>query len=209
MTKNSIAIAGIHTGVGKTIASAVIAEALGADYWKPVQAGLEECDTDRVRQLLTDGHMRVHPEAVRLLRPLSPHAAAEAEGIAIDFTRFHWPQTGKPLVVETAGGLLSPMSATTTMADFIAYYHLPVVLVLQHYLGSINHTLLSLEVLKSRKIPLLGVVISGPENESSESFIAGYGAITEFAHIPYLAVVDQPAVSQCAAQIRERARKYL
>src|SRR5580698_5854564 len=122
LMNRSIAILGIHTGIGKTIASAVIAEAIAADYWKPVQAGLEERDTTLVAQLLTNGKERVHPEAITLSRPMSPHAAAAAEGIEIDYTSFQWPHTEKTLIVETAGGILSPMSSTTTMADFVAYY---------------------------------------------------------------------------------------
>src|ERR1700679_2988322 len=127
----SIAILGIHTGIGKTIASAVIAEAIGADYWKPVQAGLEERDAALVTQLLTNGKERVHEEAIKLLRPMSPHAAAEAEGIEIDYTQFKWPETNKTLLVETAGGILSPMSSTTTMADFVSHYQLPAILITQ------------------------------------------------------------------------------
>jgi dethiobiotin synthetase len=133
---NCIAISGIHTGIGKTIVSAVLTQALSAHYWKPVQAGIEERDASLVRQLITDGETRVHEEAVVLTQPLSPHTAAAIDGVEIDFTSFAWPDTNQQLLVETAGGLLSPMSATTTMADFIAHYNLPTVLVSQNYLGS-------------------------------------------------------------------------
>ena len=118
----SIAILGIHTGIGKTIATAVLAEAMNADYWKPVQAGMEERDSLTLEQLLTNGNNRVHEEAVKLSQPMSPHAAAAIDGIDIDYTKFVWPKTENTLLVETAGGILSPMSANTTMADFVLYY---------------------------------------------------------------------------------------
>ena len=206
---NSIAIAGIHTGIGKTIASAVLAEALNADYWKPVQAGTDEMDAVRVKQLLTAGPNRVHKEAVILSQPMSPHAAAIIDGVDIDYTKFKWPATTKKLLVETAGGLLSPMSSDTTMADFIAHYHLPVILVVQNYLGSINHSLLSIEVLKSRRIPLLGIVINGVENRSSETFIERYTHARVMARIPYFETIDHGAITKCAAEIQEKLLQLL
>lgn len=199
---NSIAIAGIHTGIGKTIASAIIAEAIGADYWKPVQAGMEERDMARVQQLLTNGETRVHPEALALTQPMSPHAAAAIDGVVVDYTAFKWPVTDKRLLVETAGGLLSPMSATTTMADFISYYELPTILISQNYLGSINHTLLTIEVLRSRAIKLLGIVMNGDSNSSSESFIGQYARLPIIARIPHLAALNNAAIKGCAEQIK-------
>jgi dethiobiotin synthetase len=199
----TIAIAGIHTGIGKTIASAVIAEALGADYWKPVQAGIEERDLEQLAQLLTNGPSRVHPEAVLLTQPMSPHAAAIIDGVEIDYTKFKWPETAKTLVVETAGGLLSPMSGTTTMADFISHYQLPVILVTQNYLGSINHTLMTIEVLKNRGITLLGLIINGAENKSSESFIDSYAGIRVLGRIPFFKTIDQEAVIKCAGELKQ------
>lgn len=199
---NTIAIAGIHTGIGKTVVSAALAEALGADYWKPVQAGLEERDTDAVRQWLTNGDARVHAEAVALTQPLSPHAAAAIDGIAIDHTAFAWPKTDKLLIVETAGGLLSPISATATMADFIHHYRLPTFLISQNYLGSINHTLLTIEVLRNRGIQILGIVMSGDKNTASETFIEQYGQTPILARIPQLLPVNKSSIAQCAAHIK-------
>jgi len=199
----TIAIAGIHTGIGKTIASAVIAEALGADYWKPVQAGIEERDLEQLAQLLTNGPSRVHPEAVLLTQPMSPHAAAIIDGVEIDYTKFNWPETAKTLVVETAGGLLSPMSGTTTMADFISHYQLPVILVTQNYLGSINHTLMTIEVLKNRGITLQGLIINGAENKSSESFIDSYAGVRVLGRIPFFKTIDQEAVIKCAGELKQ------
>jgi dethiobiotin synthetase len=208
MTK-TIAIAGIHTGIGKTIASAVIAEAIGADYWKPVQAGIEERDAALVRQLLSNGVARVHQEAVLLSQPMSPHAAAIIDGVEVDYTTFKWPATPKKLVIETAGGLLSPMSATKTMADFITHYNLPVILIAQNYLGSINHTLMTIEVMKSRGIHLLGIVMNGQRNEASETYIEQYSYMSIIARIPYFDKIDSKAVANCAAQIKEELLKNL
>lgn len=198
--KNSIAIAGIHTGIGKTIASAVIAEALGADYWKPVQAGVEERDADTVRALISNGAARVHPEAIVLQMPASPHTAAAAEGKVIDFKTFRLPETEKLLLVETAGGVHSPMG-TTTMADFIAYYHLPTLLVSRNYLGSINHTLMSIEVLRARGINIIGLVMNGEHNESSESFIEQYGKVKIVARIPDFSKLNREMISDCAKRL--------
>ncbi len=199
---NTIAIAGIHTGIGKTIASAVLAEAIGADYWKPVQAGLEERDMLVVQQLLTNGAQRVHPEAILLKRPASPHAAAAEEGVEIDYTKFPWPSTSKMLLVETAGGVLSPMSATTTMADFIQHFGLPAILVSQNYLGSINHTLMAIETLKNRGISILGLVMNGERNDASESFIEQYASLKIIARIPQFERLDSEAISACASGLK-------
>jgi dethiobiotin synthetase len=196
--KNAIAIAGIHTGIGKTIVSAAIAEALGAHYWKPVQAGLEERDRDTVSNLITNGTQRVHPEAVALAMPASPHTAAAAEGITIDYTSFQWPQTNHPLVVETAGGILSPISDTQTMADMLAYWQVPVILVTQHYLGSINHTVAAIEVMRARQLPIAALVLSGNDNPSSEKFIEDYTGLKIAARVPWLAVPDNTSITQCA-----------
>ncbi len=205
----SIAIAGIHTGIGKTIASAVIAEAIGADYWKPVQAGAEERDAVTVQQLLTNGETRVHKEAIVLSQPMSPHAAAAIDDIVVDYTKFIWPQSKNKLIVETAGGLLSPMSSSTTMADFISHYKLPVILIAQNYLGSINHTLLTLEVLKSRGIKLLGLVMNGAANTSSESFIEEYSHVPIIARITHIDIADNHNIVKCATTIRPHILRYV
>ncbi len=206
---NTIAIAGIHTGIGKTVASAVIAEAIGADYWKPVQAGVEERDADTVRNLITNGRERVHPEAVVLQMPASPHTAATAEGIEIDFRTFKRPQTDQLLLAETAGGVLSPMGSNSTMADFISHYSLPTLLVSRNYLGSINHTLMSIDVLRARGIRIIGLVMNGESNESSESFIETYGKIPVIARIPDFEVLHHTAIVQCAARLQNAISTYL
>jgi len=207
--ENTIAIAGIHTGIGKTIASAVIAEATGADYWKPVQAGVEERDADTVRALITNSNARVHTEAVVLQMAASPHTAAAAEGIEIDFRSFAKPQTERLLLVETAGGVHSPMGSNTTMADFIAYYNMPTLLVSRNYLGSINHTLMSIEVLRARGIQIVGLVMNGERNESSESFIEQYGKVNIIARIPDFPMLTKEAIRECAVSLRSEIMPLL
>lgn len=207
---NIIAIAGIHTDIGKTITSAVLTEALQADYWKPVQAGdLDKSDSMTVQQLISNKRSHIHKEALLLSQPMSPHAAAAIDGIEVDHTKFHLPVTDNTLLMETAGGALSPLSNTMTMADLIQYYQLPAILVTQNYLGSINHTLLTIEALRNRNIPLLGVVVNGESNTSSESYIEQYGKVSIIARIPWLDILNKEAVSECAANIKVSLAQHL
>ena len=199
-----IAILGIHTGIGKTITSAVMTEALGANYWKPVQAGLEERDTDTVSRLITNGPARVHPEAVQLKMPASPHTAAAAEGITIDHKSFLFPKVDAPLLVETAGGVLSPISHNATMADFVAHFQLPAILVSQNYLGSINHTLAAIEVIRHRGIPLLGIVMNGIPDPSSESFIESYTGVPIIARVPAFVQLNNDSIVASANDLDPR-----
>lgn len=200
-----IAIAGIHTDIGKTIASAVVAEALGADYWKPVQAGgLDNSDTAIVRSLISNGAGRVHPEAIRLTEPMSPHAAAAMDGVVIDHRTFTFPVTENTLLIETAGGLLSPLYGNTTMAEFIEYYTLPAILVSSNYLGSINHTLLTIEVMQKRNIPIIALVMCGQQNRDSEEYIESYSGISISARIPFMEQLDSSAIAGCAAMIKDK-----
>ncbi len=168
-------VAGIGTEVGKTVASAVLVEALKADYWKPIQSGYPpDSDTDTVRKLISNPRSQFHPETYRLSAPLSPHAAAAAEGITIDSARLIPPKTARPLVVELAGGLMVPLTDTYLNIDFVAQLGWPVVLVTRNYLGSINHTLLSVEALRHRNIPILGLIINGPNVPATETVLLSY-----------------------------------
>ena len=138
---NRIAIAGIHTGIGKTIASAIICEALQADYWKPVQAGdLDSSDTITVRGLLSNKRSRLHPEAFRLSMPVSPHLAARVDETEINIEALVPPSTENKLIIETAGGLLSPLNDRQTNLDLLSYHRLPTILVSGHYLGGGIHS---------------------------------------------------------------------
>jgi dethiobiotin synthetase len=140
----------------------------------------------------------VHPEAVRLNHPLSPHEAARLDGVEINFESIVWPKTSRRLLVETAGGVLSPINDESTMVDFVAFYGLPVVLVVRHYLGSISHTLMSLEVLKGRGINVTGLIISGHPNPASESFISTYSRVPLLVHLPELPVISAASIRAVA-----------
>ena len=170
-----IFVTGIGTEVGKTVVSAILVEALRADYWKPIQVGdLDETDTERVRKLLSNRHSFLHPETVRLRTSASPHAAARREGKEIHLGMFSIPKTastGRPLVIEGAGGVLVPLNETHCMVDLIERLHCETVVVSKHYLGSINHTLLTVEALERRGIEILGLVFNGEENADTESLI--------------------------------------
>ncbi|WP_462253312.1 dethiobiotin synthase [Ekhidna sp.] len=161
-----IIVAGIGTDTGKTVISAIICKALNAEYWKPVQAGdLGNTDSHKIEKWVPG--TRIHPEAYRLTQPMSPHAAAEIDQIIIEESKLQIPSTDKSLVIELAGGLMVPMREDYLNIDFVKSLQLPVVLVADYYLGSINHTLLTLNLLKSRNIPVVGIVFNGKKNEAS------------------------------------------
>jgi dethiobiotin synthetase len=170
-------VTGICTEVGKTVAAAILTEALKADYWKPVQSGsLETTDTETVRNLISNAKSRFHPEAYTLQAPLSPHAAAAAENIQIQPTEIKLPATQNNLIIEGAGGLLVPLTADYFVLDLIQDLKAEVILVSRHYLGSINHTLLSLEILKNRQIPVAGIILNGEPNPATEAVILRYSS---------------------------------
>ena len=164
------AISGISTDVGKTIVSAVFCQAYGFEYWKPVQSGtISDDDTATIIDLV--GNPKTHPCSVLLKEPLSPHAAAAIEGVIINPDTIKIPKSNH-LLVEMAGGLMVPINDNGYLySDFLVQHNLPTVLVSRHYLGSINHTLLSVELLKQLNIPLLGIIFVGEENKSTEEAI--------------------------------------
>jgi dethiobiotin synthetase len=163
-------IAGIGTEIGKTVCSAIVTKALQADYWKPVQAGnLLDGDAYWIQQWVPGTH--VFASTYELQNPLSPHTAAELDGIRIELNAFHVPETEQNLVVELAGGIMVPLNDQQTNLDLIQHLGLPVILVSKNYLGSINHTLLTFEILKSRNIPMAGIIFNGQTNASGEAFI--------------------------------------
>jgi dethiobiotin synthetase len=183
-----IIVTGTDTGVGKTVFSAALADALGAVYWKPIQAGLlEETDRQAVLRLSGLSEERVLPEAYRLKTPASPHRAAETDGITIDPDALVLPDTDGPLVVEGAGGLFVPLTRDVAYIDVIARWRAPVVLCARTTLGTINHSLLSIEALRTRGIPFLGVVFIGDENADSEQIIADMGHARRLGRLPHLA----------------------
>ncbi len=166
-------IAGIGTEIGKTVCSAIITKALRADYWKPIQAGnLTDGDAYWVQHWVPG--TEIHPSTYALQNPLSPHTAAELDGIRIDLNSFHLPETTENLVVELAGGIMVPLNEKDTNLDLIERLGLPVILVSKNYLGSINHTLMTFEILTSRNIDIAGIVFNGQTNSSGESFILNH-----------------------------------
>ena len=168
-------ITGIGTDVGKTVASAIVVEALQADYWKPIQAGdLDFSDTHKVKSLICHTErsrsVKFHPNAYALNTPASPHFAAQLDGIVIDLKKIIEPKTDNHLVIEGAGGILVPLNDSDCIIDLIQKDY-KVIVVSRHYLGSINHTLLTIEALKSRKISVAGIIFSGDVNKATEEII--------------------------------------
>jgi dethiobiotin synthetase len=200
-------ITGIGTDVGKTVASAILVKALGADYWKPIQCGdLEQSDSMKVQRL---AGCHVHPEAYRLQLPKSPHAAAAAEGLRVELENFQLPRTSGPLLVEGAGGILVPLNEQHTVLDLIMKLQLPVIVVSRHYLGSINHTLMTLELLKQRGVRVAGLLFNGDEHSTTETVIAGLSGVTVLGRIPQLSEVTPESVATVAEVLRERLLQVL
>jgi dethiobiotin synthetase len=184
MTQNRLFITGIGTGIGKTLVSAIVTEALNADYWKPVQAGsLEFTDSDFVKANITNKKSAIHPEAYILKTPMSPHAAAEIEGVDLQLKNIIAPATKNTLIIEGAGGLLSPFNNQHQMADLITHLEAQAILVSQNYLGSINHTLLTYNELLRRNIKIAGIVFNGEKNESTQNLILEITGLNPLMHI--------------------------
>ncbi|MDB5606809.1 MAG: ATP-dependent dethiobiotin synthetase BioD [Bradyrhizobium sp.] len=185
-----IIVTGTDTGIGKTIFAAALAGALDGVYWKPVQAGIEdETDTETVQRLSGLPAERMLPEAYRLKTPASPHLAAELDGVAIDPAMLILPDTARPLVVEGAGGLLVPLTREVLYIDVIAQWRAPVVLCARTTLGTINHSLLSIEALRARGIALLGIVFTGDENAETERTIVDIGRVPRLGGLPPIALL--------------------
>jgi dethiobiotin synthetase len=196
-------ITGIGTDVGKTVVAAILTEALQADYWKPVQAGLEPTtDAATVRRLVQNPVSCFHPERYRLQLPASPHAAAAAEELRLRAADFELPHTTNHLIVEGAGGLLVPLAPGLLMADLIGPLGLEVVVVSRHYLGSINHTLLTLEALKSRGLRVRGLVFNGEPNPATEDFISSQHNIPILPRLHAEACISPATISRYAATFR-------
>lgn len=194
-------VTGTDTDVGKTVVSAWLLAHLDACYWKPVQAGTEpETDTQTVRRLAELPEDRIVPEAYVLKEPMSPHEAARREGISIDMAKLVGPQDDRLLIVEGAGGLLVPLNETDYVIDLIEDLNLPVVLVARSSLGTINHTLLSLEALRRRGLVVAGVVINGPESPHNRAAIERYGKTQVIVEIPQLDTVTRSALRQIAPE---------
>ena len=187
-----LVVTGTDTGIGKTVLSAAIAAAAGVAYWKPIQSGLADGeDADAVAGL---GVGHVHPSVYRLTQPLSPHRAAECDGVTIDPARLVPPDG--PVVVEGAGGVLVPVTRDILFADLFARWRLPVVLAARTALGTINHGLLSIEALRARAVPILGIAFVGDANEDNEATIAAMGGVRRLGRLPWLDPLDAPRLGR-------------
>ena len=191
-----IVVTGTDTDIGKTIVAAGLVAALGGRYWKPVQAGLADGTDSATVAALAPGAL-IHAEAYRLATPCSPHQAAAIDGVTIDPARLALPEGAAPLVVEGAGGVLVPLREDLLFADMMAIWGLPVVLVARTSLGTINHTLLSIEALRTRGLEVAAIAFVGDANAESERVICAISGVARLGRLPWLAPLD--ATSLCAA----------
>ena len=204
--KKKIFVTGISTEVGKTVASAIIVEALEADYWKPVQAGeLDYSDSHKVKELISNPKTRIHPNSYALQSPMSPHAAADIDGIEISLDLIEEPETNHHWVIEGAGGLLVPLNDRHTILDLIQPSDM-VIVVSRHYLGSINHTLLTVGLLTDigRNV---AIIFSGNENRYTESIIEKMTGVPILGRIDEEEKFDRSVVKKYAAKLREALLK--
>lgn len=189
-------VTGTDTGIGKTLVSAILTAGLKATYWKPVQSGLEEeTDTQAVRRMtgLPDTHFK--PETYRLNEPLSPHASAAIDGVSIRMDAFSVPTADtRHLIIEGAGGVLVPLNERALIIDLMARLSVPALVVARSGLGTLNHTLLTLEALRRRDIPVMGVVMNGPQNTSNREALEHYGQTEILAELPVMNRMDPTTV---------------
>jgi dethiobiotin synthetase len=196
MKEKPLFITGIGTGIGKTVVAAILTESLKADYWKPIQSGdLDNSDTMKVQGLISNNKTVFHPEAYRLTQPYSPHKSAALDGIEIHLNNIKLPETNNTLIIEGAGGLMVPINNKELMIDLIKHLNAEVVLVIQHYLGSINHSLLSLEALYSRNIPVRAFIFNGDSDEYSEDVIKAHAEGERTISIPRLLTLNKESVA--------------
>jgi len=197
-----IFVTGIGTGVGKTIISAILVEKLKADYWKPIQAGdPDQSDTITVRSLVSNPVSHLHPEAYRLTQPYSPHKAAALDNIEIDPDKIVLPQTDNQLIIEGAGGLMVPLNNNYLMIDLVRKFDAEVILVSRNYLGSINHTLLSIDALKARGITLKALIFNGNNDNFSEELIVRYAPNSLVLRIPEILNLKKADILSAANHI--------
>jgi dethiobiotin synthetase len=206
-----IFVTGIGTGIGKTFVSAILAKALEADYWKPVQAGFAEgTDSEWVASMLTNTGSVVHPEVYRLAKPASPHIAAREEGITIDIKKIcsQIPANNRNLLIEGAGGLLVPLNNSAFVADLIKELGAKVILVSRNYLGSINHSLLTARVCREMQLPVIGWIFNDQYLDYEEE-IVHWSNFPRIASIPYSENINGTFINSQAAAIRKQLKELL
>ena len=198
-----IFITGIGTDVGKTIASSIVVEALEADYWKPVQAGdLDNSDSHKIKRYISNSTTKIHENSYKLNTPASPHLAAEIDGITINLKDIKEPKTENNLIIEGAGGVLVPLNTNDSIIDLIKKDY-KVIVVSRHYLGSINHTLMTIEMLKNKKIEVAGIIFSGDENKATEQIILSKTNAKFIGRIENEPYFDQNVIQYYADKFRE------
>ncbi|MGE7204188.1 dethiobiotin synthase [Sphingomonas sp. NPDC019816] len=196
---SAIIVTGTDTEIGKTVFSAALTGALGASYWKPVQAGTDEDGHGDAETIARLSGRPVLPSAYRLKTPCSPHRAAEIDGVTIERARLALPEVEGPLVAEGAGGVLVPITRQMLFADLFAHWGRPVVLVARTGLGTVNHSLLSIEALRSRGVPILGIAFVGEGVEDSEATIAAIAEVKRLGRLPRLDVLNRETLAEAFA----------
>lgn len=193
-----IFVTGTDTGVGKSVVCACLMAGLQGKYWKPIQSGIERdlSDTEWIRSVTGLSHCHFYPETYRLRKPLSPHAAAAAEGIRIKLQDFQMPETEDHLVVEGAGGIMVPLNERHLMLDLIKLLNIPVLLVARSGLGTINHTLLSVEQLKRHALDIFGVVMNGPRNPENRKAVERFGEVKVCAELQPLSHITAETINK-------------
>lgn len=199
-----LVVTGTDTGIGKTVFAAGLAATLGAYYWKPIQAGIDpDGDKEEVVRLSGLPASHILPEAYRLTTPASPHLAARIDGVEISLDRLALPQVDGPLVVEGAGGVLVPVSENLLMADLFAHWGQPVIVCARTALGTINHSLLSIEALRARNVPIAGIAFIGERHEENERIIPQLAKVPSLGRLPLLDPLDPATLATAfAAHIR-------
>ena len=202
--KHAFFVSGIGTDVGKTIVSSVLCELLFANYWKPVQSGeLDNTDSMKVERLVSFETFNYFPEQFRLTQPLSPHVSAKLDGVHIQSSDFTFPEFTGNLIIEGAGGLMVPVNENGLLyCDLAAEWNLPTILISRHYLGSINHTLMSIEILRNRHIPILGIIYVGEELPMTEEIIFTKTQIPTLFQVPIFENLSKETISTFAIQLR-------
>lgn len=198
MTNKKYFVTGIDTDAGKSVACALLAESLQADYWKPVQAG-SPTDSDFIREMAVN--VKVHPEGMILKHPMSPHAAAEKENRSISLSTVIEPKTENTLIIEGAGGIMVPINKSELVIDVARQIDCEVILVSRNYLGSINHTLLSIQYLKSNNFKIAGILFNGHPTPSSENYILEYSGLNCIGRIPEISNINPNSIKQLSTEL--------
>ena len=200
-TYRGLLVTGTDTGIGKTVVSAMLVQALGATYFKPVQAGLdEETDTEFVKRVTGLPNSRIIEESYRLNTPASPHLAAQVDGLEIDPDRLALPESASPRVVEGAGGAMVPLTPNLLFVEIFSRWQLPAVICARTSLGTINHTLLTVEALRQRSVPVLGIVFVGDHHQENETIIPRLGEVVGLGRLPYLESIDAASLQAAFEQ---------